>query len=58
MQQIVEFCAEWHTMSEIAEHVNRSRQYIRGEVLPKMLDVLERKFDSPNHPNQQYRRKQ
>ena len=58
MQQIVEFCAEWHTMSEIAEHVNRSRQYIRGEVLPKMSDVLERKFDSPNHPNQQYRRKQ
>lgn len=56
MQQIVEFCAEWHTMSEIAEHVNRSRQYIRGEVLPKMSDVLERKFDSPNHPNQQYRK--
>ena len=53
--QITDFCAQWRTLSEIAEHVQRSRQYLRGEVIPQMLDVLERKYDSPTHPKQQYR---
>ena len=55
--QITDFCAQWRTLSEIAEHVQRSRQYLRGEVIPQMLDVLERKYDSPTHPKQQYRTK-
>ena len=54
-QEIVDYCQEWHSVGEIAEHVKRSRQYIRGEVIPKMSDVLERKYETPNHPNQQYR---
>ena len=55
--QITDFCAQWRTLGEIAEHVQRSRQYLRGEVIPQMLDVLERKYDSPTHPKQQYRTK-
>lgn len=55
MSQITDFCAQWRTLSEIAEHVQRSRQYLRGEVIPQMFDVLERKYDSPTHPKQQYR---
>ena len=55
--QITDFCAQWRSLSEIAEHVQRSRQYLRGEVIPQMLDVLERKYDSPTHPKQQYRTK-
>ena len=55
MSQIIDFCAQWRTLGEIAEHVQRSRQYLRGEVIPQMMDVLERKFDSPTHPKQQYR---
>ena len=57
ISQIANFCAQWRTLSEIAEHVQRSRQYLRGEVIPQMLDVLERKYDSPTHPKQQYRTK-
>ena len=57
MSQITDFCAQWRTLSEIAEHVQRSRQYLRGEVIPQMFDVLERKYDSPTHPKQQYRAK-
>ena len=57
MQEIADYCQEWHSVGEIAEHVKRSRQYIRGEVMPKMADILERKYETPNHPNQQYRTK-
>lgn len=57
MSQITDFCAQWRSLSEIAEHVQRSRQYLRGEVIPQMFDVLERKYDSPTHPKQQYRAK-
>ena len=57
MQEIADYCQEWHSVAEIAEHVKRSRQYIRGEVIPKMSDVLERKYEAVNHPNQQYRTK-
>lgn len=57
MKEIMVYCKDWHSVGEIAEHVKRSRQYIRGEVLPKMSDLLERKYDTPNHPKQQYRTK-
>ena len=58
MKEILVYCNDWHSVGEIAEHFMRSRQYIRGEVLPKMSDLLERKYDTPNHPHQQYRTKQ
>ena len=58
MREILVYCKDWHAVGEIAEHFKRSRQYIRGEVLPKLLDLLERKYDTPNHPHQQYRTKE
>ena len=57
MKEILVYCKDWHSIGEIAEHFGRSRQYVRGEVLPKMSDLLERKYDTPNHPHQQYRTK-
>ena len=58
MREILVYCKDWHSVGEIAEHFKRSRQYIRGEVLPKLSDLLERKYDTPNHPHQQYRTKE
>ena len=58
-KQILAFCVEWHTIAEIAEHVQRSRQYLRGEVLPTIKDQLDMLHpENPNHPKQQYRVKQ
>ena len=58
MKEILVYCKDWHSVGEIAEHFKRSRQYIRGAVLPKLSDLLERKYDMPNHPHQQYRTKE
>ncbi len=58
-KQILAFCVEWHTIAEIAEHVQRSRQYLRGEILPTIKDQLDMLHpEKPNHPKQQYRVKQ
>ena len=58
-EQVLAFCADWHTIAEIAEHVQRSRQYLRGEVLPTIKDQLDMSHpENPNHPKQQYRVKQ
>lgn len=55
-EQILAFCSEWHTIAEIAEHVRRSRQYLRGEVMPTLKDQIEMSHpQNPNHPKQQYR---
>ena len=41
---------------EIAEYVHRNKQYIRGEVLPKMDHLLIRKFPTiEKHPGQKYK---
>lgn len=53
---ILEFCTEWRSAEEIAEYVHRNKQYIRGEVLPKMDHLLIRKFPTiEKHPGQKYK---
>jgi response regulator of citrate/malate metabolism len=55
-EAILAFCAEWHSVTEIAQHVHRSKQYVRGEVLPLIKDQLEMLYpDNTSHPKQKYR---
>lgn len=57
-EMILEFCTEWRSAEEIAEHVHRHKQYIRGEILPKMDHLLIRKFPTiEKHPGQKYKTK-
>ena len=56
---IMEYCSEWRTAEEIALHVHRSKQYIRGEILPGMEQMLERRFPlKEKHPGQKYKVKE
>ena len=55
-EAILAFCAEWHSVTEIAQYVHRSKQYIRGEVLPLIKDQLEMMYpENTSHPKQKYR---
>ncbi len=55
-EAILAFCTEWHSVTEIAQHVQRSKQYVRGEVLPLIKDQLEMLYpDNTSHPKQKYR---
>ena len=55
---IIDYCQEWRTAEEIAIAVDKTTAYIRDIVLPKLSDVLEKKYDVPHHPKQKYRAKQ
>lgn len=55
---IMDYCQEWRTAEEIAIAVDKTTAYIRDIVLPKLSDVLEKKYDVPHHPKQKYRAKQ
>ena len=55
---IIDYCQEWRTAEEIAVAVDKTTAYIRDIVLPKLSDVLEKKYDVPHHPKQKYRAKQ
>ena len=55
---IINYCQEWRTAEEIAVAVDKTTAYIRDIVLPKLSDVLEKKYDVPHHPKQKYRAKQ
>ena len=55
---IINYCQEWRTAEEIAIAVDKTTAYIRDIVLPKLSDVLEKKYDVPHHPKQKYRAKQ
>ena len=55
---IIDYCQEWRTAEEIAVTVDKTTAYIRDIVLPKLSDVLEKKYDVPHHPKQKYRAKQ
>lgn len=53
---ILEYCKEWRSVEEIANHVQRSKQYIRGEILPGMEHLLMRKYPlKERHPGQKYK---
>lgn len=55
---IIDYCQEWRTAEEIAIAVDKTTAYIRDIVLPKLSDVLEKKYDVPHHPKQKYKAKQ
>lgn len=56
---ILEFCATWRSMDEIAQFANRDKNYIRNKVLPRLSEKLEKEYpDVPNHPRQRYKAKQ
>ena len=53
---ILEYCIEWRSAEEIATYVHRSKQYIRGEILPSMDQLLIRKYPlKEKHPGQKYK---
>lgn len=53
--EIIKYCSEWRTASEIAVHVGRNKQYIRNKILPEMAGVLQMLFPKENHPGQKYK---
>ncbi|MDD7318948.1 MAG: hypothetical protein SOZ80_04255 [Prevotella sp.] len=55
---IVSYCTEWRTAEEIATEVGRNIVYIRDRVLPKLSDVIEKRYDIPHHPHQKYKARQ
>lgn len=57
-EMILDFCSEWRTAEEIANFTHLGKNYLRNKYLTTMDDVLVRKFSTPHHPKQQYKRKQ
>ena len=57
-EMILNFCSEWRTAEEIAQYTHLDKKYLRNKYLTTMDDVLVRKFSTPHHPKQQYKRKQ
>ena len=56
---ILEYCTEWRSVEDIANHVQRNKQYIRGEILPSMEQLLMRRFPlKERHPGQKYKVKE
>lgn len=55
---VIAICTNHYRTTEfIANHLERSQEYIRNEVLPKMTQagLLKMRYpNSPNHPNQEY----
>lgn len=49
----------WKSVEEIAVEIGRSTQYLKGEIIPVMVNkgLLEREHAMPNHPAQRYKRK-
>lgn len=54
-KRIMEFCSDWRTAQEIAEHLGKGKQYLRNKILPQLSDVLQMKFSKENHPGQKYK---
>ena len=57
---ILECTSDWKSLAEISREVNRSSQYLKGNVIHKMIKdgLLQREFSMPNHPAQRYKRKE
>lgn len=56
--EIIAYCSEWRTATEIAEYLGKTKPYIRNRVLPQMSDVLQMLFPKENHPGQKYKVKE
>ena len=55
---IIECASNWKSLDEIACEINRSSQYLKGNIIHKMVSegLLQREFHIPNHPAQRYKR--
>ena len=53
--EIISYCSEWRTASEIASYLGKTKPYIRNRILPQMSDVLQKLFQKENHPGQKYK---
>ncbi|MBO5703564.1 MAG: putative DNA binding domain-containing protein [Bacteroidaceae bacterium] len=51
---------DWKFVDEISSEIKRSPQYLKGEIIPVMIErgLLEREHIMPNHPAQRYKRTQ
>ena len=51
---------DWKSVDEISNEIKRSPQYLKGEIIPVMIErgLLEREHIMPNHPAQRYKRTQ
>ena len=61
INMVLELCEDWITIDEISEKTGKSRQYLRGRIIPEMLKLglLEKQYpDASTSPNQKYRKKQ
>lgn len=61
INMVLELCEDWITIDEISEKTSKSRQYLRGRIIPEMLKLglLEKQYpDASTSPNQKYRKKQ
>ena len=58
--EIVEICLDYKSLERISKEINKSLNYLKDRIIPKMLELglLERKYpDTPRHPQQEYRKK-
>lgn len=58
---ISEIAAEWRTLKEFTEILEKDKSYLRNHVFPSLISkgILEREYPAiPNHPNQRYKLKQ
>ena len=57
---IRECTKDWKSVDEISNEIKRSPQYLKGEIIPIMIEkgLLEREHIMPNHPAQRYKRTQ
>jgi len=59
MFNMIRACAsDWKSLAEISREVNRTTQYLRANIINKMVDegLLQREFPIPKHPAQRYKR--
>ena len=58
--EIVEICLDYKSLERISKEINKSLNYLKDRIIPKMLELglLESKYpDTPRHPQQEYRKK-
>lgn len=57
-EKILAFCADYKSLADISEHVNRTVAHLKTHVIPELLEAgkMQRKYpDTPNHPDQKYK---
>ena len=54
---ILEYCCQWRSLEQIANYMERTKEYLGTFILPKLSEDLCKRFPQKNHPNQMYRRR-